>query len=184
MTTKEMKNANIGTLGERFIQARLDVGMSFDDAWNEWEILHKELLFILVDCPEVQSYDWWGGTCRAEFRLGLRLRAKKAFGKHMRSEDVSRLARVGSALKCAIPKPRYEMDESVVRELLSKVADEFEIEGDVETAMVGRSDELVEQYKTQIEEFANQHSLWAVPPKSIWKLWARSNLETNKDTDE
>lgn len=174
------KNTNIGTLGKRFVQARLDVGMSFDDAWHEWDILHKELLFILVDCPEVKYYDWQS-VCDADARLSLRLRAKEALGQHIKSEDVSRLARVGIASNFAIPTPRYEMDENEVREFLLTRANEIELEGDLEIAMEVRSGGKVDEVTAAIEAFANEHSLWAVPPKELLTMWRRSFSQTDQD---
>jgi hypothetical protein len=43
------KNEQIGTLGEQFIAQRVQLGIDFDDAWDEWQALQKELEFLIVE---------------------------------------------------------------------------------------------------------------------------------------
>lgn len=184
MKTKKSKekNTKIGSLGEQFIQARLVVGMSFDEAWQEWRMHEKELAFILNDCPQVRSYDN-RYVCDAQERLRLRQQAKKVFGPHIKSADVSRLAGAAMLLKVRVPRPRYRMDQEEVRLFLREQADVLEMQGNIEAALTARSEEFVEHCKSVIEAFADEHSLWAVPPNQLLKMWGNHLTSYNENND-
>lgn len=178
----EHKNANIGVLGERYIQSRIDGGVSFEDAWDEWQIRQRKLAFIMVDCPEVRYYDD-RRICDAEDRLRIRKLAKLALGQDIKSEDVSRLASGGYSLDIRAPKPTYHMDREEVRQFLAEVADEKEMAGKLEIALEIRTDEAAEQLAATLERFANEHSLWAVPPQHVLKIWMNSSADNEGEQD-
>lgn len=166
----EQRNANIGVLGERFIQSRIDGGVAFDEAWDEWQTHQRKLAFIMVDCPEVRYYDN-PNICDAEDRLRIRKLAKLALGEDMKSADVSRLASGGYSLDIRAPMPTYHMDREEVRQFLAEVADVNEMAGNLEIALEVRTDEAAEQLAAKLERFANEHSLWAVPPQHLLRIW-------------
>ena len=174
------KNRNIGQLGERFIKSRLEAGVSFDDAWNEWEVHHAELDFVMVQCPEIRFYDD-RSVSTAEDRARLRKRAKEAFGNAITSEAVSRLAEIAVWIGVNIPSPRYRMDRDEIRSFLAMLAGAIEFLGNSDDALKLRSEESVESLTSEIEDFANEHGFWAVPPKELMTLWRDSFLKNLKE---
>jgi len=96
--------------------------MSFDDAWEKWDTLHKQLEF-LVACPEVRDYDNRSVFDR-EDRSRLRFEAKRHFGPHIRSGDVSRLAAAARALGLEKPMPFYHLEPEILEEnVMGRVAE-------------------------------------------------------------
>jgi len=183
-------NSKIGTLGEAFIQKWTALGIDFDEAWDAWQRIQDKLMFIIVGCPEVQYYDNRRITDVDE-RARLRQVAQAELGDYIRSVHVSRLARVANWLQVEIPIRPYRMDRNIIVQWILAHSESFEIQrGDFELALdakeMAESEEEVENIAQEIEQFAVAHSLWAVPPEQVIKLWVRhqSSLCTTDDLCE
>ena len=169
------RNKRIGELGERFIQQRVDCGIDFDEAWDEWIELEKKLHFIIVECPDVRDYDD-RRICDRDDRAQLRRQARTHLGRQVRSADVSDLAIAAMALGLRKPTRPYQMDRSIVRLWMEVVADHIE-ETDGYTEKLAQfrgqldGDELIESVSRNVERFAEGHALWAVPPSKLMWLY-------------
>jgi hypothetical protein len=170
------RNKRIGELGEKFIQQRLDCGIEFDKAWDEWSELERKLQFMIVECPEVRDYDDRRINDRDD-RARMRRKAQAQIGEWVRSDDVSCLATAAMALGLRKPTRPYSMDRAIVRNWMETVVDHLEqVGGYTETVAEARQeidDDLVESYSHVMEEFAEEHALWAVPPSEL--VWLYHN---------
>lgn len=179
-----MTNEKIGTLGEAFIQTRLDLGIDFDSAWNDWLEIQKKLTFVLADCPEVQLYDDRRVSDCLE-RERIRELAKEKIGDHIRSGDVSLLRRVGQWINTEVPVKPYRMDRLLIAEHVSRMADSIEAEhgfGEqvVEFRQSVQSEAGIEKIARVIERFAETHSLWAVPVGEILDMYQQHLLHLSR----
>jgi hypothetical protein len=170
-----MKNENIGALGEAFIHKRVENGIEFDSAWDDWQKVQDKLMFI-VECPEVQFYDD-RRISDCQERQRIRKFAKSRLGKHIRSEDVSLLGRIAAWAQIEVPLQPYSMDRQLVAEWLAWRAEHLELEYGMdemvaEAKRIAESAEVVEALAADMERFSEQHSLWAVPPARLIGLYA------------
>ena len=170
-----MKNEKIGTLGEAFIQKHVELGIDFDTAWDDWQRIQDKLMFVIVQCPEVQFYDDRRISDREE-RLRIRQFAKSTLGKDIRSSDVAMLGRVAAWLQVEVPVRPYHMDRGIVAEWLARHAGTIELkygasENVAETKDLAASDEAVEGIARSVEMLAINHGLWAVPPRHLMELY-------------
>jgi hypothetical protein len=168
-------NENIGELGRAFIAQRTDIGIDFDEAWAEWKRLSSLLLFVLTECPEVRHYDDRTLTDRDE-RLRIRELAQVRIGQHIRSSDVSLLAKAAEGLNVVKPVRPYYMDRETVRALLTSIADEVETKkGYTENVAALRhaadDEDEIESMAKNVERFVGKHGLWHVPSKWILYLY-------------
>src|SRR5690606_31970448 len=123
----------LGVLGEEFLKRQVECGVPFDEALAEWRRLHRTLLFIIVECPEVTLYDHRGASDCQE-RRRIRGLAKARLGNHMSSADVSVLSNVARLLNIKYPIRRYNVDPETVRTFLMRLADAVErVDGVTET---------------------------------------------------
>lgn len=169
-----MKNEKIGMLGEAFIQRQLEFGIEFEEAWDDWQRVQDKLAFI-IECPEVQYYDD-RRVSDVQERKRIREYAKSRLGEDIRSADVSMLGRVAVWLEIEVPVRPYHMDRNVVGDWLVRRAEIVELEdGMGEDAARSRhlaeSEKAIESISIHIEEFAEAHSLWAVPPERLLGLF-------------
>jgi len=171
-----MTNEKIGAIGEAFIQRQLESCIGFDSAWDAWQAIQAKLLFIM-ECPEVQHYDD-RRICDSRERQRLRQISKARMGKHIRSADVSQLGRIAAWLQMEVPVRPYHMDRDVVAEWLAGRAERLELEyGMDETVAEARkiadSEDIVEAFSVDMEQFSERHSLWAVPPRRLIQIYVR-----------
>lgn len=170
-----MNNEKIGIIGEAFIQKRVELGVEFDTAWDDWQKIQDKLMFVIVDCPEVQLYDDRRFSDRLE-RRRIRQIAKDKLGDHIRSADVSLLGRLARWLAVETPVQSYQMDRSIVGKFLASRAEAFETaygfdERAANARELAESEELVDAITGSMERFAKDHGLWAVPNKPLIGLY-------------
>ena len=182
-----VKNKKIGNIGEDFIKERLNLGIEFDVAWDEWALIERKLRFVLIDCPEVDLYDD-RRVSDSDERKRIRMIAKKNIDPDLLSPDVSLLAMLAISLDIKKPIKKYEMDRSVVVAWIEKFAENHELlkgfdefMGEIKQLLA--SDSRLNALTLQIEEFAERHSLWAVPPEYMMDMFFNHNRSTS-DRDE
>lgn len=185
MTTyTELTNERIGELGEEFIHKRVELGLPFDDVWDEWKSISRKLKFILVDCPEVLEY-----CCTdAIERKRLRDVAKQAFGKATVSDDVQQLCIAANQLDLTIPVRPYELDLEDMREFLQSRLALVEERDGLSDALVQSQRQIEDenwlvQLQEDIQDFAVEHSLWAVPSENLIVLYFRHNSSAQEAAD-
>ncbi len=185
-STHRQKNENIGMLGEAFIQRQLDLGIDFDTAWDDWQEIRKKLMFIVVECPEVRVYDN-RRISDCQERRRIREFAKSRLGKEIRSPDVSALGRVADWLQVEIKVQPYHMDRNLLAEWFVTRAEALELERGVnessaEAMEIAESEEAIDSIARDMEQFSEDHSLWAVPPERLIGLYVNHEhrlLETS-----
>lgn len=170
-----MNNEKIGVIGEAFIQKRLAMGIDFDVAWDEWQRIQEKLMFVIVDCPEVQLYDDRRFADSQE-RQRIRRFAKAKVGDHIRSADVSLLGSLAKWLAVEIPVRPYRLDRGIVADLMERFAHALELqEGFNEEVANARefaeSEEDIDEFARGAECFAEIHGLWAVSPRRLIGLY-------------
>lgn len=174
-----IKNEKVGCLGETFIGLRLKLEISFDEAWDDWQIIQDKLMFIL-ECPEVRFYDD-RRISDARERKRIREYAKSKLGKDIRSRDVSMLGRVAAWLGVEVPVRPYHMDRNAVAEWLARRARVLEMEHGMtqkvtEAIQLSESEEEIDALAADMERFAEDHSLWAVPSERLIDLFLRHHM--------
>jgi hypothetical protein len=157
------RNSKIGTLGETFVKRRVELGIEFDEAWDQWKAIEKKLLFI-IDCPEVQYYDN-RQVADAMERRRIRDLAQHKLGTDIKSSDVSMLANVANWIQLEVPVRPYHMDQRIVVAWMAATDYSSEIK-------LAESDEAIDCITGDIEQFAEEHSLWAVPPERLFAVYA------------
>ena len=170
-----MINEKIGIIGEAFIQKRIEMGIDFDTVWDDWQKIQEKLMFVIVDCPEVQLYDDRRFADRQE-RQRIRRFAKAKVGDHIRSADVSLLGSLAKWLAVEIPVRPYRLDRGIVADLMERFAHALELQegfnDDVANAReIAESEEEIDEFAQGAECFAEIHGLWAVPPRRLIGLY-------------
>jgi hypothetical protein len=185
MTTyTKLTNERIGELGEAFIHKRVELGLPFDDVWDEWKSISNKLKFILVDFPEVLKY------CSTDAIERKRLRdvAKQTFGKSTLSYDVQQLCIAANYLDLTVPMTPYELDLEDVREFLhSRLTMTEERDGLSDGLLQARQqiedENWLERLQGDIQNFAVEHSLWAVSSENLMLMYFRHNASVEDVAD-
>jgi hypothetical protein len=103
-------------LQKTFVKARMDTGLSFDDAWAAWKDFEARIHFIASE-PFLLLYDRCGNTHLSltnEQRVAMRRAARKHIGPYIRADDVKALAIAASWLGLKEPQRTPELAEELV----------------------------------------------------------------------
>jgi len=119
-----MNTYNDKELETTFVQARLDAGMTFDDAWAAWVDFHARIQF-MASQPFLPLYNGDGSDCLTrEERVRMRREARRSLGKDVRTDDVLELATAAYFLGVRAPwrQPLLSRElEDLSRELCSRL---------------------------------------------------------------